>query len=539
MAEIQAQLRSSTPASDRTATFDDQLRAVVDGIDAIIWEADLEQLQPVFVNQPAAAILGYPVQQWLSEPIWQRLLHPDDRERVLALWRAAPADGSRVSCEHRCVAADGQVRWLHTSLRLHVAAQDQRRLHGLTFDITSYRQAESELRASELRYRFMVENSTDMIARHALDGRYLYVSSACRTLLGYAPDELIGRSPYEFFHPDDVPAIQQAHAALFERHDICTVEYRIQHKSGAYVWFETTCRADRAAETDTIVEIYTTSRDVTQRKRAEEESAELFMREQRAQAEAEVLRKTDRLKSELIANVSHELRTPLHHIKGYASTLLRPRVQFEPATVQEYLRVITEESDKLERLIVDLLDTSRIETGALALDIDSVQLDEIVRKVVQRWQGIEAHTFGLCIPEIVPLVAADPYRVEQVLDNLLANVVRHTPSHTLTIVSIEVSREQLLVSVADQGPGIGDEHLAHLFDRFYQADPTAYRRRNGSGLGLYICKGIIEQHGGTIWVDLVPHGGAAFRFTLPRRRSPAKQAAARSALDDLSHGRLP
>lgn len=538
MAEIQAQPSSSAPAPDRTGTTNDRLRTVVDGVGAIIWEADVERLQPAFVNQQAVSILGYPVQQWLSEPIWERLLHPDDRERVLALWRSVPADGSSVRCEHRCVAADGQVRWFHTSLRLYTDAQLQRRLHGLTFDITTYRQTESELRASELRYRFMVENSTDMIARHALDGRYLYVSSACQTLLGYTPDELIGRSPYEFFHPEDVPTLRQAYVALFECRDIYTVEYRTRHKNGSYVWFETTCRAAYAAETDTIVEIYTTSRDVTQRKRAEEESAALFMREQRAQAETEVLRKTDRLKSELIASVSHELRTPLHHIKGYASTLLRPRVQFEPATVQEYLRIITEESDKLERLIVDLLDTSRIETGALSLDIDSVQLDEIIRSVVQRWQGIEAHTFGLCIPESVPLVAADPYRIEQVLDNLLANAVTHTPSHTLTMVSIEVSREHLLVSVADQGPGIGAEHIPHLFDRFYQADPPAYRRRNGSGLGLYICKGIIEQHGGTIWVDLVPDVGTTFRFTLPRRRSLTKQAA-RSASNDLSSGKTP
>ncbi|MBV9789678.1 MAG: PAS domain S-box protein [Chloroflexi bacterium] len=395
---------------------------------------------------------------------------------------------------------------------------------------------EAQLRASELRYRFMVENSTDMLARHSLDGCYLYVSSACQTLLGYPANELIGRSPYELFHPDDVSMIQQAHAALFDRRDICTVEYRIRHKDGAYLWFETTCRAFRDPETDAIVEIHTTSRDVTQRKRVEEESAQLFMREQRAQAEAEVLRKTDRLKSELIASVSHELRTPLHHIKGYASTLLRPRVQFEPATVQEYLRIITEESDKLERLIVDLLDTSRIETGALSLEIDSVQLNEIIRSVTQRWQGIEAHTLGLCIPDTVPPVAADPYRIEQVLDNLLANVVAHTPSHTLTIVSIEVSREQLLVSVIDQGPGIGAEHLPHLFDRFYRADAPAYRR-HGSGLGLYICKGIIEQHGGKIWVDLVPDAGAAFRFTLPRRRSLAKQAA-RAASEDLAPGQL-
>jgi PAS domain S-box-containing protein len=401
------------------------------------------------------------------------------------------------------------------------------------FDITAYKQAEDELRERQLRYRFLIEHSTDMLARHALDGRYLYVSSACQTLLGYSSDELLGRSPYTLLHPEDIPALRQAYTALLERHEMCTVSYRIRRKDGRYLWFETSCRAFHAAETNTILEIYTSSRDVTERKRAEEERAQLFMREQRAQAEAEVLRKTDRLKSELIANVSHELRTPLHHIKGYASTLLRPRLPFDETTTQEYLRIITEESDKLERLIVDLLDTSRIESGALSLDIDSVQLDELVRKAVQRWQGIEAHVFGLCIPDIVPPIAADPYRIGQVLDNLLANVVRHTPSHTLTIVSIDVSREQLLVSVADQGPGIGAEHLPYLFDRFYQVDPQSYRRRRGSGLGLFICKGIIEQHGGSIWVEMLPDVGTVFRFTLPRRRSPGKLAPRSRPQDSL------
>jgi PAS domain S-box-containing protein len=531
-AEIHAKAYPSA-ASDPAIESEAHNRALLGGVDAIIWKADVERVQPVFVNQQAVTSLGYSVAQWLSEPIWTRLLYAEDRERVLALWLAVPRDGGSVVCAHRCVSADGGLRWFHTSLHLGVDDQGRCWLHGLMFDITAYRQAEEELRASELRYRFLIEHSIDMLARHALDGRYLYVSSACQTLLGYTAAELIGRSPYEFFHPDDLATVRQAHTALLERHDICTVSYRMQRKDGAYLWLETTCRVFRAAETGAILEMYTSSRDVTERKRAEQERAQLFMREQRAQAEAEVLRKTDRLKSELIANVSHELRTPLHHIKGYASTLLRPGLHFDETTTKEYLRIITEESDKLERLIVDLLDTSRIESGAMSLDIDSVQLDEIVRKAVQRWQGVDSHAFGLSLPEIVPPIAADPYRIGQVLDNLLANVVQHTPSHSLTIVSIDVSREQLLVSVADQGPGIGVEHLPYLFDRFYQVDPQTYRRRRGSGLGLFICKGIIEQHGGAIWVELLPDAGTVFRFTLPRRRSPARPAM-RSVAHDYS-----
>jgi PAS domain S-box-containing protein len=398
--ETPAQRVVLAPTTSRESEGDQRLRSLIDGLDAIVWEVDPVTLQCTFVNRRAASMLGYPVEQWLSEPhFWPKYLHAEDRECVLTVWHAVLADGKERACEHRYLAADGRLLWFRTTLRLM---------------------------------------------------------------------------------PGDTTRPGWLHGLMI---------------------------------------------DITERKQAEEERAQLCIREQRAQAEAEVLRATDRLKSEFIASISHELRTPLHHIKGYASTLLRLHLQFDPTTIQDYLHIITEESDKLERLIVDLLDTSRIETNSLTLDLESVQLDELIGKLIQRWQRADDHTFAVCMPHELPPVPADPYRIEQVLDNLLANVVRHTPAQTHTIVSVDVNREHLIVSVADQGPGIGAEHIPYLFDRFYQAEPQAYRHRHGSGLGLFICKGIIEQHGGSIWVELAPDVGATFRFSLPRRRSRVKRAA--------------
>lgn len=239
--------------------------------------------------------------------------------------------------------------------------------------------------------------------------------------------------------------------------------------------------------------------------------------------EAEALRRSDRFKSEFIAHISHELRTPLHHIKGYASTLLRSHEQCDPATLRDYLQIIIEETDQLERLVVDILDTSRIERQALTLDIDSVRLDELVRKVLQRWALTSHHHFELIMPSDMPPIPADPYRIEQVLNNLLSNVVRYTPERTLTTISLQTSRSEVQLSVRDRGPGVAPEHLPHLFERFYRAHTATRSGERGSGLGLFICKEIIEQHGGTIWAANMPDGGMLFCFRLPRRRSAALQ----------------
>lgn len=496
-------------------------------LNVIVWELDAATFQCVMVSQRAQTMLGYGAEQWQAAPqSWVALVHPADRARVLACCAAAVSSGHDQTIEYRMCAADG--RTLSFRVTLHLLRSDAgapARLQGVMLDLTERKQLAAALHESETRFREVAENSTDMISRHALDGTYRYVSPACLTLLGYTPAELLGTSAYDFFHPDDIAAIQAVHTSVLEQPIVQSVIYRIRRKDGQYTWFETTTRALHDPQTDAIVGIYAASRDISERKRAEEDRTLLFAREQLALAEAEVLRKTDRLKSEFLASVSHELRTPLHHIKGYATTLLRSGLHFDEHTTRDYLRIIAEESDKLERLIGDLLDTSRIETDMLALDIDSIQLDELVRDVVRHWQGVDAHHFEAIMPADVPPIPADAYRIQQVLNNLLANVVRHTPANTMATVTLQVTREDVMVTVRDYGPGIGAEHLPHLFERFYQAEPQIHRRL-GSGLGLFICKGIIEQHGGSMCAQHAESGGALFQFSLPRRRAGGRMRAA-------------
>jgi signal transduction histidine kinase len=233
--------------------------------------------------------------------------------------------------------------------------------------------------------------------------------------------------------------------------------------------------------------------------------------------EVKMLRELDQLKSELIANISHDLGTPLHLIRGCATTLLQGNASLDRATSRLYLDTIVEESDKLGRLIQDLLDASRIEHGTLRLRIGSVEFDRILEQAVRHWRAVGSHRFELHISDEVPPIPGDAHRLTQVVDNLLANAARYTAEQTLIEVELQVNPDALIFSIRDHGPGVSPEHLPHLFDRFYQAGSAAQRHDKGSGLGLFICKGIVDQHGGRIWAEPTPGSGLTFRVCLPRR----------------------
>jgi two-component system phosphate regulon sensor histidine kinase PhoR len=228
------------------------------------------------------------------------------------------------------------------------------------------------------------------------------------------------------------------------------------------------------------------------------------------------MRRLEQAKSDFVSTVSHELRTPLTSIKAYTATLLREDVDFNPDTQREFLRIIEEETDRLTRLISDLLDVSRIESGKMELktrEFDFLKLLGIVLDKVM--SQAEAHTLRTSLPESLPLVMADPDKIEQVLLNLLGNAVKYSPRGGEIEVSVKEYPNKLECSVRDQGVGIPREHLSRIFEKFSRVDNRATRGIGGTGLGLYITRSIVEAHGGTIWAESMPGKGSVFHFTLP------------------------
>lgn len=232
----------------------------------------------------------------------------------------------------------------------------------------------------------------------------------------------------------------------------------------------------------------------------------------------ELLQRTDKLRAALLSSVSHDLRTPLSSIKAAASSLLQEDIQWDEDARRSFALAIEHEADRLNRLVGNLLDMSRIEGGALKPEKEWYPVDELIHDVLGHMQPIvQGREVQTCLPEDLPPVELDYLQMDQVLTNLIENAVRYTPPETPIEVSAQRVGEQMVISVADRGPGIPEKEKVQIFDKFYRVLGTP--RSTGSGLGLAVCKGLVEAHGGSIWVENRVGGGAMFRFTLPIRKT--------------------
>lgn len=227
-------------------------------------------------------------------------------------------------------------------------------------------------------------------------------------------------------------------------------------------------------------------------------------------------REAEELKNTFISIISHELRTPVALIKGYVSTLRREDASWEPDTVRDSLAVIEEESDRLAKLIDDLLDASRLQAGALSLTMTEVSLDRLTERITKRFEKQSSqHTFEVDFPSDFPIVIADEDRITQVLSNLLSNAVKYSPNGGEINVRGQVKVNEVMICISDEGPGIAPEDAPRIFDLFYRSNDVS-RKTKGAGLGLFLAKAVIDAHNGRIWVDDRATNGARICFSLPR-----------------------
>ncbi|GHH19126.1 sensor histidine kinase [Streptomyces lanatus] len=233
--------------------------------------------------------------------------------------------------------------------------------------------------------------------------------------------------------------------------------------------------------------------------------------------DTEARRRTERSHAELIATVAHELRSPLTSVKGFTATLLAKWERFTDDQKRLMLETVDADADRVTRLIAELLDISRIDSGRLEVRRQPVDIGAAVGRHIQAYvaAGQPADRFLLRVEQPLPALWADPDKIDQVLSNLIENAVRHGDGTvTIDITATTSPREGedvgTSITVSDEGPGIPEESMNRVFTRFWRGS-----KRGGTGLGLYIVKGIVEAHGGAIEVGRAPGGGAQFRFTLP------------------------
>jgi len=232
------------------------------------------------------------------------------------------------------------------------------------------------------------------------------------------------------------------------------------------------------------------------------------------------LREVENLRETFLSMLGHELQTPLSIIKGYASTLAQRDGNWDSEILHNSLQVIENESDRLVNIVNKLLLAARITTGKPVLAKEEVQLSSLAEKVIRRLQTMtNIHRFEVdCKPDMPPLLA-DPALMEEVLTNLIENAIKYSPDGGKITVTGESNGDKIRITVADEGIGISEEDMEHIFERFQRTNRSEVKRVKGVGLGLYICKSIIEAHGGRIEVASKLDNGSQFTITLPLEQS--------------------
>lgn len=464
--------------------------------------------------------------------------HPENELRIAAAEGRFEEEGWRVR-------KDGSLFW--ASVTITALRDASKKLVGfgkVTRDLTQRREHEESLRHSEERFRLLVEGVRDY-AIFMLDpnGIILTWNPGAERITGYAADEIMGEHFSRFYPQDAIESGWPQHELQVATETGRYEEegWRIR-KDGFRYWTSITITALRD-ESGRLRGFAKLTRDLSEQKRSETLAAHGAQREEMLEAERAArieAQRTARMKDEFLATLSHELRTPLNAILGWTQLL---RVgQSGMQDVQHGLEVIDRNARAQVQLVDDLLDLSRILAGQVRLDLQRITVVDVIEGAIES-AAPAAHAKGVRLEKMLDprgsMVSADPARLQQVVWNLLSNAIKFTPSGGKVQVLLERVNSHIEVTVSDTGVGIPLSFLPHVFERFSQRDATTSRRYSGLGLGLAICKQLVELHGGSIHAKSRGEGqGATFVVNLPllvvQDETPRVHPTAPAEPEDLS-----
>ncbi len=495
---------------------DEQLRLALTAGKAGTWRWELETKE-AFWSEEYCSVFGLePGSIKASFESWFDAVHPDDREHVKATVAAAIEGKQDLALAYRIVLPDGSIRWVAGRAQLFV---DERgnpvRMIGITIDITDRKLVEDALAESEMRFRHMADSAPVLIWASGEDRKCTFFNQNWLRFTGREMEEELGDGWLDSVHPEDRDVVFENYTSAFKSRVAFDGEFRLRRADGEFRWV-LNHGVPRSLSEGGFAGYIGSCIDITERREAEADREELLERERDARAIAEMASHT---KDEFLAMVSHELRAPLNAILGWARILHTKSVG--PETLTQAIETIERSARMQSNIIDDLLDTARITSGKLRLEVRPIDIAAVVDAAVDVVRPA-ADAKGIQLlrvfdPEL-DVITGDADRLQQVMWNLLSNAVRFTPNGGQVVVRLERVDPVVRIQVSDTGKGIAPEFLPQAFNRFDQADRSSTRRHGGLGLGLSLARYLVEAHGGTIVAESEGEGlGSTFTVCLPLR----------------------
>ena len=469
-----------------------------------------------FVNSKMTEMTGYSLEESLGRPFLEFV--SQDHQASTAERHQKRISGEEISSKSEISILTKQGGAIAVEINANlIEYEGSRSVMAMVRDIRERKRAEAILKASEAKFRNLVENAAAGIVNTLANGRVLSANKAAQEIYGFeTEEEMLGASMLErYVEPED----RKRMLDIVQKEGVAKgFETRMRRQDGRMFWASLNVIVQKVGtgpkQFVAIVE------DITNRKDAEAElirlneqlrsfglRLEARVEERTLQLEeaVQIAKASDQAKSEFLASMSHELRTPLNAIIGFSQVLEARYFGNLNEKQEEYVNDILESGRHLLSLINDILDLSKIEAGKMELEISRVKAADILRNsLVMIKEKALAHNISVevKIEAIEDLaIMADERKLKQVMYNLLSNATKFTPDGGRIVVESSIGTEGLLVSIKDSGIGISAKEQARLFEAFYQASGGIKGKTPGTGLGLKITKSIVEQHGGRIWVD--------------------------------------
>ena len=456
---------------------------------AIVTITNLEDGRFIEVNDSFTHFTGYTREEALklntiNTGSW---LNTEDRSRMLQMLKG---QGKIRNMEITTRSKSGELRTgLFSAELINIGGKSC--IIAVTTDITEQKQSQELLQS--------VSHSSPLGIYIMQDDKLQYTNPQFQKITGYSQQELLGRELLSLVSVEDSDVVRSSTIYTLQEANPYPCEYRILNKTGQIKWVMQTVSPIHYEGREAILG---NLMDITERKYLE-----------RKVIEYEELSK---MKSNLLATVSHELRTPLATIKGYSTMILDYFSRLSIEETKDYIKSIDNSTDRLAKLVDNLLDTSRMDAGLLKLEKSPTSITNLIQAVAaEATIRANRHYIVTTLEKKLPRVNIDPKRIRQVMDNLIDNAIKYSPQETEILISAKRNGRELLISVTDQGPGIPADELTNIFDRMYRIEQRLYSGADGIGLGLYICQRLVETHGGRIWAESTLGKGSTIQFTLP------------------------